>query len=123
MKILNSKVRQSYVFIPRMILSKNGIEIYPDASLLKRITNNQGIANIGNLTPGPFHVTIETLGDPVEGDFVAYEAETAELTLVIPIDDLVDNSGVLAGIVRFEDGTPAERTMVRAELQDDVRRC
>ena len=91
----------------------------PRRFTFERISNSQGIANFERLTPGPWKVSIETRGDPVEGDFTVYEGETAELTLVIPVEDLVDNSGVLAGTIRFEDGTPAERTRIRAELQGD----
>ncbi len=95
-----------------------------DARLAERFTkerpsNRQGEATINGLTPGSWRARIETRKDPIEGEFFVREAETAELTLTVPIESLVDNSGMLGGSVRFEDGTPAENVRIVARMTSD----
>ncbi len=85
----------------------------------ERSANRQGEAKIDGLTPGPWRARIETRKNPVEGALFVREAETAELTLTVPIELLVDNSGILAGLVRFEDGTPAENVRILARMTGD----
>jgi len=85
----------------------------------ERPSNRQGEATIDGLTPGSWRARIETRKDPVEGEFFVREAETAELTLTVPIESLVDNSGMLGGSVRFEDGTPAESVRIVARMTSD----
>jgi len=85
----------------------------------ERSTGAEGRTEFNNLTPGPWKARVETLKDPVEVDFEAYSGENDPLTLVIPTESLVDNSGVLAGTVLFEDKSPAEGAWISARLQSD----
>jgi len=85
----------------------------------ERTTRTGGLAEFTELTPSTWTVSIETRKEPVQAEFQVYEAETAELTMTIPTESLVDNSGVLIGKVRYEDETPAERVRVTATLQEE----
>lgn len=85
----------------------------------ERPSNRQGEAKIEGLTPGPWRARVETRKDPIESDFYVREADVTQLTLTIPIESLVDNSGVLAGQVRFQDGPPAENVRIVARMTSD----
>jgi len=87
-------------------------------------TRNQGRTQFRNLTPGNWRATVQTIKEPVVSDVYLSEGQESELTLVIPNDSLVDNSGVLAGKVLFEDGSPAPDyrvvAVIQAEQQDEI---
>lgn len=92
---------------------------FEDTFSSQRTTNREGQVEFDGLTTGSWKASVLTRREPVEALVEVSEGGTFEVILTIPNDALVDNSGVLSGRVRFEDGSPARQVRVSARMVGD----